>query len=326
MAVNTVSCQTEPKKASVGGGRLPDFIIIGAPKCGTTTLYDWLRRHPKIHMPFKELGFFSQDIFPTDKFPMHISSLDDYMAMFADAPNPNVLCGEATPRYLYSDQAITEIARLPNEPKVIVCLRDPVQLVISYHNQKLKEGREPETDLMKAWQRTFDQNRKPISVAPELNGLINYFFWGRVGERLAKLFEHFREERVKIIFLADLHRKPRDTYLEVLKFLSLSDDGRHDFETANERVRVRNLLLNSAVLRLKETLEPMLASVRKYRGGRGLGLLKVLNAINTQRGEYIGDISHAQRTQMYEALESDIRIADIYLKGRKLVERKLTHE
>jgi hypothetical protein len=89
--------------------RLPDFFIIGAPKCGTTTLYDWLGQHPEVNAPHKEPCFFSQDIFPTASLPTHIPSLHDYAEIFDFKTPTQHISGEATPKYLYSDMALNEL-------------------------------------------------------------------------------------------------------------------------------------------------------------------------------------------------------------------------
>src|SRR5271154_7623584 len=79
--------------------RLPDFFIVGHPKCGTTALHQMLRRHPQIHMPLKEPRFFAQELrsryrrLGPGTLP---ETLDQYLALFA-AADPGQLAGEASP-------------------------------------------------------------------------------------------------------------------------------------------------------------------------------------------------------------------------------------
>lgn len=114
--------------AAESGGRVPDFFIVGHPKCGTTVMYEMLKRHPQIHMPAKEPRFFAMgridmeaggssrsgteqpaaDPRRTSAWRPH--TLDGYMALFAGA-RPEQRIGEATPAYLRSPLAPGHIMR-----------------------------------------------------------------------------------------------------------------------------------------------------------------------------------------------------------------------
>jgi hypothetical protein len=328
---NLIMLAAKLRASDVAGGeasgvkRFPDFFIIGAPKCGTTTLYEWVSRHPQVYMPYKEPGFFSQDIYPTSHVvyndPPHISSLEAYTAIFGNAAGANMMCGEATPRYMYSDQALAEIVRLSKTTKIIICLRDPVDLAISYHSQKIREGVEREESFEKCWLRSTEENTQVINTADhEIKGCINYNFWSRVGARLEKVFYHFPlEGSVKIILLDELKHQPQATYRSLLSFLGLPDDGRSEFKSFNERKQIRSVAMHFFALKIKRFMEPMIAPIRRYRGGRGLGFLKALNKTNTVEGKHYAQIENGFREEMYRTLQDDILTAEKYLEGRTLV-------
>lgn len=300
---------------------LPDFFIVGAPKCGTTTLYDWLAQHPQAHAPHKEPCFFSQDLESTDHLSTHIPTLEAYEAIFHTDDANVLVSGEATPKYLYSDHALDQIARLRSDAKIIVCLRDPVDLVISFHNQKFREGVETEKDFIKAWRRVVDPSGQVASYASMIHGKINYFFWGAFGKRLQRLFQIFPEKQVLIVTMNELKTDPRTTYVKTLNFLGLDDDGRVDFDASNVGYQIKWPKLHKIAIQIKRHSDPVLRYLKQIRGGKGLGVLKFLNRYNTVKGNYACDVSKEFRDEMYKVFAEDLKLAESFLQGRLLVRR-----
>lgn len=294
----------------------PDFFIAGAPKCGTTSLYDWLSGHPQIFMPGKELCFFSQDIYPTDRLRGHIPSLEAYRALFAEGAAQGKRLGDATPKYLHSDLALAEIARLATRPRIIVCLRDPVDFAISLHTQKVRDGWEREQDFSAAWLR----ESKVASKAPAASrsGEMNYVFWAHLGRRLEKVFEYFEQQDVLLILLDEMRAEPGDVYRKVLDFIGVEHDGRTTFTASNPGSGVVSFPLHRGAVWFHRLSDPLVRPLRKLRGGRGFGLLKALNAANTVEGAYASQVPQSVRAQMYEGLGDDIARCERYLGGRRL--------
>src|SRR5690348_8390944 len=113
---------------------LPDFLIAGVPKAGTTALHAALTRHPDLFLPrVKEPKFFLTDGPPptsggpgdVQTYQEHVWRRDRYEALFAPAP-PHARTGEATPFYLYDRGAHDRIAKLLPDVRIVVLLRDPV--------------------------------------------------------------------------------------------------------------------------------------------------------------------------------------------------------
>src|SRR5271166_1372233 len=138
------------------GGRIPDFFIVGHAKCGTTALYEMLRRHPRIFMPdSKEPMFFARNPDAPPLVPGRPSfeqtgrrreTLEDYMSLFAPA-RPGQLAGEASTFYLWSAAAPARIARAQPQARIIAILREPASFLHSLHMQMLQNQAETETDL-----------------------------------------------------------------------------------------------------------------------------------------------------------------------------------
>jgi Sulfotransferase family len=140
---------------------LPDFIVIGAPKAGTTALHDALANHPQLYLsPVKEPKFFLCDGRPPDpagqRGPGDAHSArewvwrpEDYRQLFAAAP-PRTLTGESTPLYLRDRGAHRRIRELVPEVKLIAVLRDPVDRAYSNWTHLWCDGLEPEPDFLAA--------------------------------------------------------------------------------------------------------------------------------------------------------------------------------
>ena len=301
---------------------LPDFFIIGAPKCGTTTLYRWLSEHPAVFAPNKEPCFFSQDIYSSAELSTHIPTLEAYCAIFRPPNASYHISGEATPKYLYSDRALREIARLRPDAKLIICLRDPAELVISFHNQKLFEGIEKEPNLEVAWRRAVAPDGSTIlSRNPTVEGKINYLFWGGYGQRLEKVYALFPERNIMILTLCEIKSRPAAVYSSVLRFLGVEHDGRIDFSPSNVGYRLKNARLHLIVLAVKRIFEPVVLRLHRLRRGRGLGILKLINRWNTTRGGYDEGITCALRSEIRAVLAEDTVRAEKFLGGRRLIKR-----
>ena len=118
--------------------KMPNFLIVGAAKSGTTSLYAYLKQHPDIFMPeWKELSFFSGDEYT----PLHkVKKPRYYRTVFAGAKNESAI-GEASTSYLYDQTAAAAIKAKLGNIKIIIVLRDPVSMSYSlYSHQVRKEG------------------------------------------------------------------------------------------------------------------------------------------------------------------------------------------
>ena len=137
---------------------LPDFLVAGVPKAGTTALHAALSRHPDLYLsPVKEPKFFLSDGPPPTKggpgdaltYREHIWQRDRYEALFEAAP-AGALRGESTPLYLYDPAAMARIAKSIPDVKLIVVLRDPVERAHSNWTHLWSAGLEPIGDFVRA--------------------------------------------------------------------------------------------------------------------------------------------------------------------------------
>jgi hypothetical protein len=208
--------------------RKPNFFIIGAPKCGTTSLWVWLDEHPQIFMsPIKEPHFFNSD----DR--QAIRTLDEYKALFRGATEEHIAVGEASVWYLSSANAVDAILGYQPEAKFIVMVRNPIEMAPALHGEMLLSGLEYEHEFPMAWslQEERRQGRRIRGSWAQRR-----FLYGEIcslGMQLERLYKIVLSYRVLTIVLDDIRADPRREYLRVLKFLSVPDDGRLDFPVYN---------------------------------------------------------------------------------------------
>ena len=213
----------------------PNFVVAGAPRCGTTALYAYLSEHPNIFMSkVKELNYFAED-YPAMR-KINFRSHDDYLQLFSDAKDSDVGIGEASPFYLFSEVAFEKMsAALPNA-RIIVSLRNPVDFIQSYHRLNLSLLRESEDDLQKAWV-LQDERKLGKSLPKNLRepALLSYGELGKFSKYIEKLFATYPREQIKVILLDDLHADTKAVYEDILAFLEIPSDGRKEFPRVNAR-------------------------------------------------------------------------------------------
>jgi hypothetical protein len=221
----------------------PNFYVIGAPRCGTTALYTYLRNHPNIFLPeIKELHYFASD-FPNIQKVL-FKSPDDYFKMFSDANESHFAVGEISPLYIYSKVALRNIKDFNPSVKVILIVRNPVEFVQSVHQLNLGLLREDEPDLARAWD--LQELRRRGEMIPKScrePELIMYGELGLFGKYVEKVFEIFPREQVLIVLFNDFVKHPKDVYEDILSFLNVPSDNRQDFPPVNSNYEHRSKLL-----------------------------------------------------------------------------------
>lgn len=207
----------------------PNFFILGAPKCGTTSMDMYLASHPSIFMAKKEPHYFN-----TDHKNRKIKNLTDYQALFAGATDTHLAIGEASVRYLYSEDAVANILNYNPDAKFIVMLRNPIDMAYSWHNQLYSNTMENQRDFKNAWQ--LQNKRKCGEQIPLKCREVKMLYYGKVcslGEQLQRLYTQVPAERVHLIFFDDLAQNPRQVYQNVLRFLAVPEDNKQDFVIYN---------------------------------------------------------------------------------------------
>ncbi|MEM9413929.1 MAG: sulfotransferase [Planctomycetota bacterium] len=218
----------------------PNFFIIGAPKCGTTALSDYLRDHPRIFMPvYKEPHFYNTDHPKIRGF----KDRDKYLALFDEAGDAYDAVGEASIHYLRSEEAVPNILEHHPDAKFIVMVREPVAFLRSWHNQLLYSLMENEKDFAKAWALRIERRTgKSIPVSCPHPMLLDYEAAASFGAQVERLLSHVAKEQVLFIRFEDFIADNRKWYLAALDFLGVPDDGKTEFARSNPAHQNRSRL------------------------------------------------------------------------------------
>lgn len=203
---------------------MPNFLVIGAGKAGTTALYEYLDQHPQIYMsPVKETNFFAlegeQANFRGPGVRERINSwsvtdIEDYQALFGRASGETAL-GEACPLYLYSPKAPGRIQHHVPNAKLIAILRNPVERAYSAFTHLIRDGREPFNNFARALE------EEETRIADNWPWIWHYRQVGFYHEQLSRYFDIFDREQIKIYLYEDLKAEPMNVLPDMFRFLGV---------------------------------------------------------------------------------------------------------
>ncbi|MGL5796321.1 MAG: sulfotransferase family protein, partial [Waterburya sp.] len=229
---------------------VPNFIVIGAAKSGTTSLYRYLNQHPSIYLsPIKETNFFAtkfvdtiplfQDLDLTleqakkNTFP--VKNFTDYQRLFEEATSNQTAIGEVSPLYLNSFVAAQKIKSHIPDVKLIAILRNPIDRAYSGYQMQLRQAKET---------RGFASNLGVEEI---------YIRGGFYYEQLKRYFETFNSCQIKVLLYEDFRKNPLKVMQEIFKFIEVDDTFAPDTSTKfnqggiPKNVNAYNLVLNNKI-------------------------------------------------------------------------------
>lgn len=224
--------------------------MIGAPKCGTTALASWLSEHPEIFVSNpKEPNYFN-----TLNHSRPNLTLQQYEKLFYSADVRHKAVGEASTRYLQSPSAIDKIIEHNPEALFIVCVRNPLDMIRSWHRENLKSHFEDQPSLDEALK--LESDRAHGHQIPKLCSSphrLQYTTLCALGSQLQRLQRQVPADKLHIVVMDDMKTEPKHEYQHILRFLGVADDNRKTFGLVNEGRRVPSWLahLNGHLIRLK---------------------------------------------------------------------------
>jgi len=203
---------------------LPNFLIIGAAKSGTSSLYMYLKQHPNIFMsPIKEPHFFSFDSKskntrgPGDRIPQAITDINVYERLF-DGVNGEKAIGESSTSYLYRPEAAKRIHALIPNVKLIAILRNPAERAFSAYMHVVRDRRETAinfAEALKLEQIRIEGNWDPIWHFTS----VGFYF-----EQLSRYYHLFNKEKIKVFLYEDLLINQQQLLREIFQFLEVNPD------------------------------------------------------------------------------------------------------
>ena len=288
-----------------------NFLIVGAPKCGTTAMWRYLNQHPDIFMsPRKDIHFFGRDLDFTkrDRF-----NLQEYDSFFTGCKQKAI--GEASVWYLYSKTAAQEIATYNPDMKIIIMVRDPIQLMYAHYTQLKLNGLGDEDissfeDALKA-----EPYRKKGQRIPKHNSIPSTLLYTKVAslsEQIQRYFDHFPCEQIHIIFQEDMKLCMPELYHKTLNFLGVDSDFTTNFSRVNSHKEIRSEGLRRMIGAIPQPLKKRLPNQARAH------FRKLMRRFNTR---------HAQRSPLDPHLEQRLRhdFKDEICTLELLLQRDLTH-
>ena len=215
---------------------IPNFVVIGAAKSGTTSLHGWLSQHPQIFVPRqKELHFFAAPWLrenchgPGDTRVLQdlATTRDEYLAHYRDAAGYSAI-GDISPSYFAWWPSRDAIREHLGTPRILLLLRDPVEKAFSQYTHLLRDGREK----LSFWD---GLQAEPERARQGYGALWRYLGGALYAESTERFLETFGRERMKILFFEDLVRAPDAVLREILEFLDAEPDVRIDTSEVRNR-------------------------------------------------------------------------------------------
>jgi hypothetical protein len=301
--------------------KTPNLFLIGAPKCGTTALASYLAQHDRIFFSTpKEPNYFARHMWIRDAFqnvPSFRNSLSHYLELFKEAdPDRHLAVGEGSVLYLCSQRSLEEIFAFAPEARIVVMLRNPVDLVYSLHSELCLHLAENEEDFATAWRLQGERaaGRRVPPGAPRLEPLL-YGQVGKIGQQLQTVLDIFPREHVLWIFFDDFKKDPREAYRRVLNFLDIPDDGRETFPVVNPNQRARPTRL-MRLLKENQSLRLLSERLKNLTGVTSWGVFAKMQRRSKEVVER-EPLSDALRLELLEYFTEDVTLLE-KITGRDL--------
>lgn len=299
--------------------KIPNLFLVGAPKCGTSALAEYLSGHPNVLFSApKEPHYFAFD------FPRHraVPDRESYLNLFGRAGPEHTVRGEGSVWYLHSREAVPRIRAFNPAAKLVVMLRNPADLVYSLHSTHLRATDEDVADFGQAWALQADRAEgRHIPRNCRTPALLQYREVACLGEQVGRLLENCPREQVHFILFDDFRKRTAEIYRDTLAFIGLPDDGRTDFPVVNANQVRHSRWLAEQLINPPGWLRGAWHKSKRYLGNaeqyghRFLRWAYLANAKEKQRPPMPPDL----REHIMQSLASDIR------KLGELIGRDLSH-
>jgi hypothetical protein len=217
--------------------RKPNFVIAGAPKCGTTSLYMYLRAHPQVFFSPPETSFFCDDL----HFVHPIINEEQFLNFYKDVKSKHKAIGEYSVWDLYSKAAPAKMKNMNPDMRVFILLRNPVEMVYAFYNE-MKFHKQETANTFEDALSLQDSRKKFIGIPQYMHSPVEafqYFDFGKYTEQVKRYQAIFPADQLMIILFDDLRKGTESIYDQALSFLQIDTKFRPDFKKHNESKAVR---------------------------------------------------------------------------------------
>ena len=275
---------------------LPNFLIVGVQKAGTTSIYNYLQEHPQVYMSLiKETNFLEKDwenLPPEQQNKNGIVTLEKYAELFANVKD-EIAIGEASPNYLFHhESSAARIKKYVPNAKLIVVLRNPVERAYSDYLMHIRDA---------IGYRSLSEQIKHSSHKSFILRKGFYF------ESIKYYLEQFGQAQVKIFFYEDLCENPQVFMQEVYQYIGVNDDFLPNTTRKAQVAKIpKNKNINNLLQRknpLRNTAAKILKTVMPIEARQKLR--DRLISLNSQTKQQ-APLSAEERQQLIELYREDI--------------------
>jgi hypothetical protein len=268
--------------------QLPNFLVVGTAKAGTSSLYYFLKQHPDVYLaPTPELNFFAhkgRDLNfrgPGDlKFLWHdslVATREDYQKQFEDVDRETAI-GEFSTHNLYASQAPALIKRYLPNAKIIAILRNPAERAFSAFTHMVRDGREQTNDFRAALA------REPARIRDNWEPLWHYKSMSFYGPQLSRYFDSFDRAQIRVYIYDDFLTRPREVVQDIFAFIGVDPNfvpdtsAKHNVSFLPRSRQLHNIMTRENPIRAAlRALVPRDARsrVKRFLMGRNLKRLRL---------------------------------------------------
>ena len=283
----------------------PSFFVVGAPRCGTSALSKALADNP--HISFskpKETHFFLED---RSNLTVH-----ERRRLYLELFHPNLTresqaIGDGSVSYLYSPEAIRQAMAFDDRARFIASVRNPVDMLRSYHARLLFSLDEDIADFAQAWAlqeaRAAGRNLPKRCRDPRV---LQYGSAGKLGDQIEELFQIAGKDRCHIVVFDDFVANPRAVYQQLLAFLCVADDGQTTFQRKRESTGFKSRWLQQFVMNPPPWMFRLIEISDKKMLSRLKGVRKKIKKFN-KSPEKRQALSEEMRTTLRAYFAADVR-------------------
>jgi len=288
----------------------PNFFIVGAPRSGTTSIWTYLSRHPNVYMSYqKEPMYFGSDLTksPNEFFVLETNA---YLEMFQRGADKTIR-GEASVMYLFSKKAAQEIQAFNPNARILIMLRNPVEMIYSFHGQLRWGGYENIADFDEALAAEADRRRglrvPKSALVPEV------LYYSEVAEfapQVERYLRVFPRDQIKIILFDDFARSPAEVYFSLLDFLGVEGIAPRSYAIRNPHKEPRSIALAALLQRPPKFITKLLDLIPQPHRYAMMGLIQGL--LNTRRVDR-PPLRPKTRQRLMEQFAPDIRKLELLI-------------
>jgi len=248
------------------------IFIVGAPRCGTTTLARFLKQHPRINFPaIKEPHFFAQhDLRDLSDEELKKQIESEYLKRFFRADSDRRVGADGSVTYLYKPEQLEPILRVWPDSRFVIALRNPLTMLPSLHKRLIYVGEETIAKFSDAWaavpERAAGRRIPRTCTDPRL---LRYDEAGRFGTYLERLYASVGKERCLVVIFDDLTANPAEQYRRLMGFIDLEPQAEIDFSPRRQGHSVRFPWLQRLLKRPPRAITEHLTAKLSEQAARG---------------------------------------------------------